>query len=238
MLRADTTASVFDDEEKRARATTQVHKVAREGYRSDAGGSASWAGCDRTTTLVAGARHVQTSSLSARDVPTQPRRFAPSCGPSGRLHAPKSREAMPLVCLSDLGNGPTLDDLAMGSGSEFSLRRSRTACCADFVLYGSGTTRGIPDPGVRALLREDWDKPQAASHLASFAALESPRLSCRRGSCVCLLCAYKQTGRPWLPKNRPVNIGRDDWIRTSDPLTPSQVRYQAALHPVFHFSPP
>ena len=27
------------------------------------------------------------------------------------------------------------------------------------------------------------------------------------------------------------NIGRDDWIRTSDPLTPSQVRYQAALHP-------
>jgi hypothetical protein len=147
MLRADTTASVFDDEEKRARATTQVHKVAREGYRSDAGGSASWAGCDRTTTLVAGARHVQTSSLSARDVPTQPRRFAPSCGPSGRLHAPKSREAMPLVCLSDLGNGPTLDDLAMGSGSEFSLRRSRTACCADFVLYGSGTTRGTPESG-------------------------------------------------------------------------------------------
>ena len=26
-------------------------------------------------------------------------------------------------------------------------------------------------------------------------------------------------------------IGRDDWIRTSDPLTPSQVRYQAAPHP-------
>ena len=24
--------------------------------------------------------------------------------------------------------------------------------------------------------------------------------------------------------------GRGDWIRTSDPLTPSQVRYQAALH--------
>src|SRR5688500_18830346 len=27
------------------------------------------------------------------------------------------------------------------------------------------------------------------------------------------------------------NFGRDDWIRTSDPLTPSQVRYQAAPHP-------
>ena len=29
-----------------------------------------------------------------------------------------------------------------------------------------------------------------------------------------------------------LKIGRDDWIRTSDPLTPSQVRYQAAPHPV------
>ena len=29
----------------------------------------------------------------------------------------------------------------------------------------------------------------------------------------------------------PMCIGRDDWIRTSDPLTPSQVRYQAAPHP-------
>src|SRR5690606_17520865 len=33
---------------------------------------------------------------------------------------------------------------------------------------------------------------------------------------------------PGVPGGR---IGRDDWIRTSDPLTPSQVRYQAALHP-------
>ena len=33
-------------------------------------------------------------------------------------------------------------------------------------------------------------------------------------------------------RNRPGENGRDDWIRTSDPLTPSQVRYQAAPHPV------
>ncbi len=26
-------------------------------------------------------------------------------------------------------------------------------------------------------------------------------------------------------------FGRDDWIRTSGPLHPMQVRYQAALHP-------
>ncbi len=28
-----------------------------------------------------------------------------------------------------------------------------------------------------------------------------------------------------------MKYGRDDWIRTSDPLTPSQVRYQTAPHP-------
>lgn len=27
------------------------------------------------------------------------------------------------------------------------------------------------------------------------------------------------------------NINRDDWIRTSDPFVPNEVRYQAALHP-------
>lgn len=28
-------------------------------------------------------------------------------------------------------------------------------------------------------------------------------------------------------------FSRDDWIRTSDPLHPMQVRYQAALRPAF-----
>jgi len=32
---------------------------------------------------------------------------------------------------------------------------------------------------------------------------------------------------------RPEKFGRDGGIRTHDPLTPSQVRYQAALHPEF-----
>ena len=26
-------------------------------------------------------------------------------------------------------------------------------------------------------------------------------------------------------------VNRDDWIRTSDPFVPNEVRYQAALHP-------
>jgi hypothetical protein len=28
------------------------------------------------------------------------------------------------------------------------------------------------------------------------------------------------------------NLNRDDWIRTSGPFVPNEVRYQAALHPV------
>ncbi len=71
MVRADTTAPVVNDEEKRARATTEVHKVARDGYGFDVGPLAFWAGCDRATTLVAGARHIETDS-SARSVPAEP----------------------------------------------------------------------------------------------------------------------------------------------------------------------
>jgi len=79
MLRADTNAPVFNDEEKRARATTQVHEVARESYRFDVGGLAFWAGCDRATTLVAWVRHVGSALFPARNVPAETQRFAPSC---------------------------------------------------------------------------------------------------------------------------------------------------------------
>ena len=41
------------------RVTTQVDKVARDGYRLNDAGSAFWAGRDRATTLVAGAGHVE-----------------------------------------------------------------------------------------------------------------------------------------------------------------------------------
>ena len=89
MVRADITAPVFNDEEKRTRATPQVHKVARDGYRCDVGTVAFWARCDRATTLVAGARHGGTSS--ARNVPAQPRRFAPSCGGAAGQLSGRSR---------------------------------------------------------------------------------------------------------------------------------------------------
>jgi len=71
ILRTETTAPVFNDKEKRTRATTEVHKVAREGYRVDVGGAAFWAGCNRATTLVAGAgaRHIGTPPFAARNVP-------------------------------------------------------------------------------------------------------------------------------------------------------------------------
>ena len=48
---------------------------------------------------------------------------------------------------------------------------------------------------------------------------------------VCPHCAH--TRKPgWGPGSFLFDsIGRDGGIRTHDPLTPSQVRYQAALHP-------
>ena len=42
---------------------------------------------------------------------------------------------------------------------------------------------------------------------------------------------YNANGPTLSCENRPIFIGRDDRIRTCDPLTPSQVRYQAAPHP-------
>ena len=72
MLPADTHAPVFNDEEIGARTTTQVHKLAGQGYRFDVGGLAFWAGCDRATTLVAGARHVGNATFPARNVPAEP----------------------------------------------------------------------------------------------------------------------------------------------------------------------
>ena len=37
--------------------------------------------------------------------------------------------------------------------------------------------------------------------------------------------------RPAVPAENHETTGRDDWIRTSDPHTPSMVRYQTALRP-------
>ncbi len=48
---------------------------------------------------------------------------------------------------------------------------------------------------------------------------------------LCLYCAYEAF---WTIVRLQItldSIGRGDWIRTSDPLRPRQVRYQAALRP-------
>jgi len=105
--RANTTAPVFNDEEKRARATTQVRKVAREGYRLDVGGLALWARCYSATTLVAGARHVGMSWSAARNVPLSHKPFAPNCGASGRLARQKSGENDPFRPPRPITHGPT-----------------------------------------------------------------------------------------------------------------------------------
>src|SRR5262245_1942518 len=53
----------------------------------------------------------------------------------------------------------------------------------------------------------------------------SPRFATLVG----LLCAMRRIRQRY--GKELGKIGRDDRIRTCDPLTPSQVRYQAALHP-------
>ena len=99
------------------------------------------------------------------------------------------------------------------------------------IFTGRLATRGGPEPPHDQAPRTTGISHKQRRILPP--SQHSNRLACRADAACVPLCAHKQTGRPWLPKNRPVNIGRDDWIRTSDPLTPSQVRYQAALHPVF-----
>ena len=49
----------------------------------------------------------------------------------------------------------------------------------------------------------------------------------------CTTVAHNKTARRDAEPFPLAFIGRDDWIRTSGPLTPSQVRYQAAPHPEF-----
>jgi hypothetical protein len=105
MLRADTIAPVFNDVEKRARATTQVNKLVREGYRSDVSGLAFWAGRDRATTLIAGARHVGTSSLLARNMPAEPTNDCATLRAVDSFVRPKSWQVIPFVSLDSLQGG-------------------------------------------------------------------------------------------------------------------------------------
>ena len=46
-------------------------------------------------------------------------------------------------------------------------------------------------------------------------------------------CDGHELHSPWISEDTQglAQNGRGDWIRTSDPLTPSQVRYQPALRP-------
>ena len=49
---------------------------------------------------------------------------------------------------------------------------------------------------------------------------------------IIMYLTYKQKKGQIIYLTRKI-AGRDDWIRTSDPLTPSQVRYQAAPRPEY-----
>ena len=131
MIRADSTAPVFNDEEKRARATTQVHKVARDGYRCDPAGLAFWAGCDGSTTRVAGARHV--GSFPHGMCQLSHKRFAPSCGASGPGCKAEVVGSDPFRQLWGITHGP-----ARGQGA--------------YILYGTKLATAAPSFACRRRL--------------------------------------------------------------------------------------
>jgi hypothetical protein len=58
----------------------------------------------------------------------------------------------------------------------------------------------------------------------------------RGSAAACACCVAVDRKFPSSTLEKFPKIGRDDRIRTCDPLTPSQVRYQAALHPVLIYA--
>ncbi len=96
--------------------------------------------------------------------------------------------------------------------------------------YGRGVLRRL-----KRAIRELLGKPSrlatrngAARRVDDWCG-DAYRVGTRRSACP--QCAHRQKRPEPLGRFRPINIGRDGGIRTHDPLTPSQVRYQAALHP-------
>ena len=73
------------------------------------------------------------------------------------------------------------------------------------------------------------DTPTALNLPGSVHVSDGSQRLCEQG-------AHRETARRDAEPFPLANIGRDDWIRTSDPLTPSQVRYQAALHPEISYA--
>ncbi len=119
----------------------------------------------------------------------------------------------------------------------FDARRDRSVRQGLLIRFGRGERIRTSDPSVpnRATV---WNKrsvnkcARSEEHLTARTRTTARRVGARPE------CAH---GVPTVcPKSKWLELpqaicayknGRDDWIRTSGPLTPSQVRYQAAPHP-------
>src|SRR5258707_1175459 len=77
-------------------------------------------------------------------------------------------------------------------------------------------------------------QPQSSNRRRRVARLERQAQSVSHPATVPTMCLRENGPLGDGPKNA-ANIGRDGGIRTHDPLTPSQVRYQTALHPDTYF---
>ena len=93
-------------------------------------------------------------------------------------------------------------------------------------------------------IHNDWDDPPrenpskfSARAVGNWAELVNMRAG--KGPCsgsveldiASRACAWEISGRPSPDGRFSENLGRDERIRTSDPHTPSVMRYQAALRP-------
>jgi hypothetical protein len=87
----------------------------------------------------------------------------------------------------------------------------------------------VPERYVFSVTQPALSDNGARSHRSDLRR-SHPQIAVPRA--MCLYCAYAASWGPPFDDFNPREIGRDAGIRTRDPLTPSQVRYQAALHPV------
>ena len=107
ILRADTTAPVFNDEEKRARAYNPGTQSCS--LRATASTSAAWQSRQGVTgrpLWSLGLGMLGPHRLPHGTCQRSHKRFAPSCGPSGPVVRPKSWEAIPFVSLGGLQTVP------------------------------------------------------------------------------------------------------------------------------------
>ena len=99
---------------------------------------------------------------------------------------------------------------------------------AQFVDYTLLTQKNAQKVPQKTLLKSSWKHKKQAK--MAYLMQKSDCLKLRYSYVANTCGTNKKTCKTGLSN------GRDDMIRTCDPLVPSEVRYQAALHPEVNFN--